>query len=62
MAQSEILQREHRDMIRRYQRMRPEERLAAHVRHSQLMHEVYQAGVRHRGGSGPLSRKNPTTT
>jgi hypothetical protein len=48
MAQSEILQREHRDMIRRCQRMKPEERLVAYVRHSQLMHEVYQAGVRHR--------------
>ena len=48
MSTSEILQKDHEDLIRLCQRMKPEERLIAFFHHSQLTHQMYQAGVDYR--------------
>lgn len=53
MNTSEILQKDHEDMLRLYQRMSPEERLIAFFHHAQLTHQMYQAGVRYRAGAVP---------
>ena len=58
MNTSEILQKDHEDMIALYQRMTPEERLLAFFHHSQLTHQMYRAGVRYRLGFLPPSAKD----
>ncbi|MBI3318747.1 MAG: hypothetical protein HYZ90_06395 [Candidatus Omnitrophica bacterium] len=40
-------------------RMKPEERLLAYLQHSQLIHRIYDAGVRHRRKS-PFSFRKGT--
>ena len=58
MNPSEILQKDHEDLIVLYQRMTPEERLLAFFHHSQLTYQMYRAGVRYRLGSLPPSDKD----
>ena len=53
MNPSEILQKDHEDMLRLCQRMKPEERLVAFFHHTQLTYQMYRAGVRYRSGSVP---------
>ena len=62
MRKSEIVQRDHEDLLLRSQRMRPEERLAAYFYHSQLMAQLYQAGLNYRSGRVLPSRQQPPTT
>ena len=60
MRRLTILQKEREALVQRLKRMTPEERLTAYARHSQLMHRMYQAGVKHRAGRVPSSkRKSP---
>ncbi len=60
MMRSAIIQQDHEDLLRRQQRMTPEERLAAYANHAQLMNQMYQAGVQYRKGRLPSAkRKNP---
>ncbi len=54
---SEILRKSHDDMISLCKRMKPEERLLAHYRLSQLIYQIYQAGVRYRKKIG-LGRRS----
>jgi len=60
MTTSEILRHDHEDMIRLYQRMKPEERLVAFFYHAQLTNQMYQAGVAYRSGAFPLPKKDRT--
>ena len=62
MSASAIVQQDHEDLIRLYQRMKPEERLAAFFYHSQLIQQMYQAGMRHRSGSAPSSKPDGADT
>ena len=48
MSKSEVLQKVHEEMIALYKRMKPEERLVAYFHHSQLISQIYQAGVIYR--------------
>ena len=48
MRKSEILQKDHEDLLLLYKRMKPEERLMAYFHHSQLIAQVYQAGIKYR--------------
>jgi len=57
MKTSEILQKSHEDMILLSKRMKPEERLVAFFHHSQLTHQMFQAGVRYRAGAFPSTDK-----
>ena len=53
MNTSEILQKDHEDMLLLCQHMKPEERLVAFFHHAQLIHHMYRAGVRYRSGAVP---------
>ena len=57
MKESEILRKDREDLLRLSKGMKPEERLVAYLHQSQLMSRVYQAGVDHRSGPLPSSRK-----
>ena len=58
MNASAIIQEDREELIRRCQRMTPEERLAAFAAHSQLMAQLPHAGVKYRAGrSRPSHRK-----
>ncbi len=57
MRKSEILQKDHEDLLLLYKRMKPEERLMAYFRHSQLITQIYQAGVKYRSESHHHSGK-----
>ena len=48
MKKSEVLRKDHEEMIALYKRMKPEERLVAFFYHSQLTPQLYQAGVGYR--------------
>ena len=62
MNASVIIQEDREELIRRCQRMTPEERLAAFAAHSQLMAQLHQAGVKYRAGrSRPSHRKRRRT-
>lgn len=62
MEESAIIREDREEMIRRCQRMTPEERLAAFAAHSQLMAQLHQAGVKYRAGrSQPFHRKRRRT-
>ena len=56
---SEILEKDHEDLIALYKRMSPEERLVAFFNHSRLIGEVYQAGLTYRKSlqSTPLNNQ-----
>ena len=58
MSTSEILQKDHEDLIELHQRMKPEERLAAFFYHSQLIQQMYQAGMSYRSRSAPSSKQD----
>ena len=58
MSTSEILQKDHEDLIALHQRMKPEERLAAFFYHSQLVHQMHQAGVSYRSRSAHSSTQD----
>jgi hypothetical protein len=51
MNRSKIAQKDRDDMLALCKRMTPEERLAAFFHHSQLVHQIYEAGVRSRSAS-----------
>lgn len=57
MGPSRMLEKEHEEMIALCQRLTPEERLMAFFHHSQLVHQMYRAGVRYRAGTLPSSKK-----
>lgn len=57
MGKSEVLHKDHEEMIALYKRMKPEEKLTAFFHHSQLMNQLYQAGTSYRAGSLPPSNK-----
>ncbi len=60
MSASAILQQKREALIQQLRRMTPDERLTAYAHHSQLMHQMYQAGVKHRAGRAPSpKRKSP---
>lgn len=46
---SKILREDWKDLIRLAKRMSPEQRLVAFSNHSQLIGQIYQAGVSYRG-------------
>ena len=48
MRRSAVMRRDREEMIRRARRMTPEERLEAFLHHSELLAQMYQAGVRYR--------------
>ena len=58
MSTSEIVQKDHEDLIELHQRMKPEERLAAFFYHSQLIQQMHQAGMSYRSGSPPSSKQD----
>lgn len=62
MKKSDILQKDHEDLLLLYQRMKPEERLVAYANHAQLMNQMYQAGVRYRSGLLPSSKRRTPRT
>lgn len=57
MTRSAIIQQDYEDMVRRSRRMTPEERLVAFFHHSQLIHQLYQAGARYRLAVPPPSKR-----
>jgi len=59
MKKSEVLHKDHDEMIALYKRMKPEERLVAFFNHSQLIHRLYQAGVGYRLRTLPPSNEKP---
>jgi len=59
MKKSEVLRKDHEEMIALYKRMKPEERLVAFFYHSQLIHQLYQAGVGYRLSASPPSNEKP---
>lgn len=58
MRRSKIAEEDREALLRRSQRMKPEERLVAYLWHSQLLHRLYQAGLRHRMAARLPSRKH----
>lgn len=48
MTQSKILKWDQERRLALNARLKPEERLMAYFYHSQLVHQMYQAGVRYR--------------
>lgn len=48
MKHSALLASDQEEQIALYKRMKPEERLIAYFHHSQLVHQMHQAGVRYR--------------
>ena len=60
MKKSEVLQKDRDSLALLSKRMTPEERLVAYANHAQLINQMYQAGVKHREGRVPSTkRKNP---
>lgn len=48
VSESRLLQRDREGWLLLYKSMKPEERLLAHLRHSQLIYQFYLAGVKRR--------------
>lgn len=59
MNKSDILQQDHEQMVSLCKRMTPQERLLAYLRHSQLITQIYQAGIRYR--SRPVASSGQKT-
>ncbi len=57
MRKSKILEKDREALVRLSKRLTPEQRLRAHLRHSQLISQIYQAGVRYRLGRSASPRK-----
>ena len=57
MRQSAIIRQDRADLIRRARRMTPEERLEAFVRHTKLINQVYEAGVKYRASRLTSSKR-----
>ncbi len=55
MKVSPLLRKGHEEMIALYKRMKPEEKLMAFFNHSQLMNQLYQAGVGYHKKTMPSS-------
>jgi hypothetical protein len=51
------LQKRHEDALSLSHRMKPEERLVAFFYHSQLIHQMYRAGVRYRSAALRSAKK-----
>lgn len=47
---SKILQKNHESVILLSEQMTSEERMAAHLRHSQLLIQIYRSGMNYREG------------
>ena len=56
MKKSKILQKDQEDLIALHKSMTPREKLVAHLNHSQLITQLYQAGVNFRSRSSKKSR------
>lgn len=56
MRRSKIIEDDRNTLSRLSRRLKPEERLAAYLRHSELLHHLHQAGLRYRT-TRALSRK-----
>ena len=46
--ESKILQKNREELVEICRAMSPEDRLSAFLNHSELIHQIYQAGVEHR--------------
>ncbi|MBI3010204.1 MAG: hypothetical protein HYY57_04395 [Candidatus Omnitrophica bacterium] len=57
MKKSKILQKDHEAILLLYRRMKPEERLVAYFNHSQLVNQIYLAGVNYRASFSSQSKK-----
>lgn len=57
MKESKILKRNREEIILFCKSMRPEERLVAYLKHSQLVHQIYRAGVNYRSDLAPLRKR-----
>ena len=57
MKQSALMRRDREELIRRVERMSPEERLVAFFNHSRLLTQMYLAGARYRAKRDAQSRK-----
>jgi len=57
MKESNILKRGHEEIVLLCKSMRPEERLVAYFEHSQLVHQMYQAGVNYRSAFFPSHKR-----
>lgn len=60
MRTSQILKKDLEEIVLLCKRMKPEARLVAFLQHSQLVHQMYQAGLDHRSGT-LSSRKRKMT-
>lgn len=57
MNKSKLLQQDRDNLVARAKRMTPEERLTAFFHHSQLIYQLYQAGVKYRAAARPPSKR-----
>ncbi len=57
MTESKIMRRGREETLLLGKNMKPEERLVAFLRHTQLVYKVYQAGVKYRAGLLPLRKR-----
>ncbi len=58
--ESKILQKNHEELVEICRAMSPEDRLLAFLNHSELVHQIYEAGVKYRKTpSLPLPKKRP---
>ena len=57
MKQSAIIREDREEMIRRCRRMTPEERLAAFAAHSEMVTQLYLAGVKYRARQAVSSKR-----
>jgi hypothetical protein len=58
MRRSKIAEEDREALARLSRRLTPEERLMAYMRHAELLHRLYQAGLRHRMSVRRASKKN----
>lgn len=61
MRRSKIVEEDREALSRLSQRIKPEERLVAYLRHTQLLHRLYQAGLRYRMTVRLPSKKNSSS-
>ena len=59
MTTSALLEQDREAIVLLCKRMKPEERLVAYFHHSQLMHQLYRAGLSHRAKRAPPGGQHP---
>ena len=59
MIISALLEQDREASVLLCKRMKPEERLVAYFHHSQLMHQLYRAGLSHRSKRVPSVGQHP---